>query len=118
MAIETCSLALNGQHNLFLDDSGNIATVTGLEACLQNCKTALLAQKNEMIYSMDEGIPTRATLWDQYLPSQFHTAAVATLDKVPGVLRVEAFDVSRNEDEFIYHATIKTEWGIGEIYNG
>lgn len=118
MAIETLSLALSSMHGLYLDDSGNLATVTGLDACLQNCETAMLAQRNEMIYAMDEGMPTRATVWDQYLPSQFQTAAVATIENVPGVVRVESFDLSRSGEHFIYIATIITQWGAGKITNG
>ena len=117
MATETLSLALDGR-NLCLDAAGNLTTKTGLAACLQNCETAMLAQLNEMIYAMDEGIPCRETLWDNYQPAQFQAAAVATIEGITGVLRVESFSVSRGDNEFNYTAVIVTEWGTGTINNG
>lgn len=118
MTTETLSLALDDANGLFLDAAGNLAVTTGLDACLQNCRTAMLAQREEMIYAMDEGIPTRGTLWDQYRPSQFQTAAVTTIENVPGVLRVSDFELSRNGEDFIYTATVVTEWGKGTVSNG
>ncbi|WP_058909742.1 hypothetical protein [Entomohabitans teleogrylli] len=114
---ETLSLALSGR-NLYLDVAGNLATKTGLSACLQNCETAMLAQRNEMIYAMDRGLPNRETLWDYYRPAQFQAAAISTIENVSGVLRVESFSVDRSENEFSYTAVIVTEWGTGAISNG
>ncbi|CNI48610.1 hypothetical protein [Yersinia pekkanenii] len=117
MAMTTLSLALNDKHRLYLDASGNLAVATDLDACLQNCKTAMLAQRNEMIYAMDEGIPYRETLWDQYRPAQFEAAARATLKAITGVKQVTSFSISRTGNDFYYSATIKTEWGTGAINN-
>ncbi|ABS48561.1 MULTISPECIES: hypothetical protein [Yersinia pseudotuberculosis complex] len=111
------SLALNDKHRLYLDAAGNLAVVTNLAACLQNCKTAMLAQRNEMIYAMDEGIPYRETLWDQYRPAQFEAAARTAIKAITGVKQITSFSIARAGNDFYYSATIKTEWGTGAINN-
>lgn len=115
MATETLSIALNGEHSLYLDAAGNLALVDNLEACLQDCKTAMLAQRAEMIYAMDEGIPYRQTSWDQYRPAQFEAAARAAVLAVPGVIRIDSFAFSFSNNVFSYVVVIVTDWGAGGI---
>lgn len=115
MATDTLSIALNGKHSLYLDAAGNLALANNLEACLQDCKTAMLAQRAEMIYAMDEGIPYRQTSWDQYRPAQFEAATRTTILSVPGVVRIDSFTFSFSGNVFSYTATIVTDWGTGDI---
>lgn len=115
MATETLSIALNGDHSIHLDAAGNLALARNLDACLQDCKTAMLAQRAEMIYAMDEGIPYRQTSWDQYRPAQFEAAARATILSVPGVVRINSFTFGFADNELSYAVTIVTDWGTGDI---
>lgn len=111
---DTLSIALNN-HSLFLDAAGNLALTSNLDACLQDCETAMLAQRSEMIYAMDEGVPYRQTSWDQYRPAQFEAAARTSLLAVNGVVRIRSFTFSFSGNTLSYSATIETEWGIGGI---
>lgn len=112
------TLGLNEQHDLYLNAAGDLVIKSDLDACIQNCKTAMLAQRGEMIYAMDEGIPYRSTLWDQYRPAQFEAAARSALLRVDGVLRINKFTIERSGNDFIYRAEIMTVWGIGTVTNG
>ncbi|TQI80004.1 hypothetical protein FHU10_5145 [Serratia fonticola] len=111
----TISISINDEHDIFLDDAGNLSLATDLQACLQDCKTAVLAQRGEMIYAMDEGLPTREIIWDSYRPAQFEAAARNAIMSMPGVLQVTQFSMTRQGDTFGYNATIETQWGKGTI---
>jgi|GEM_PF-3766126 len=111
----TLSISVNGDHDIFLDDAGNLSVSTDLDACMQNCETAVLAQRDEMIYSMDEGVPTQTAVWDLYRPAQFEAAARSAIMAMPGVLRITHFSMMRQADTFSYNATIETQWGKGTI---
>jgi hypothetical protein len=111
----TLSISVNDDHDIFLDAAGNLSLSADLEACQQGCETAVLSQRNEMIYAMDEGVPTQAAIWDLYRPAQFEAAARAAIMATPGVLRITQFSMARDGDVFSYNATIETEWGKGNI---
>lgn len=114
----TLTLALNDDHDLHLNAAGNLVVITDLEACTQNCETAMLAQLGEMIYAKDEGIPYRQTSWDQYKPAQFEARARLAISAVTGVEKITGFTISRDGNDLIYVATIQTQWGLGTITNG
>lgn len=112
------SLALTADRRLFIDNLGNVGQVSDLQAVIQNCETAMRAQLGEMYYNADEGVPTRATVWENYNPLQFIAAGRITLQRVPGVRRVLTFDVDRVDDVLLYTATIETIFGPGAVTNG
>lgn len=116
--METLSIDLNDQHTPYLDAAGNLAMISNHQACLQNCQTAMLAQRAEMYYAMDEGIPYRQTSWDRYRPAQFEAATRVAILSVPGVIRIESFSFGFTDNRFHYTATIVTNWGKGEIKHG
>lgn len=109
------SLAINGLNDIYIGADGNLAIVSARDAVLQNCATAMQAQRGEMQFDMGRGMPTRATVYDTYNPVQFIAAGRATLKVVEGVVSVEAFNISKTGEVMNYAATIKTIYGIGEI---
>lgn len=113
----TRTLASDANNDLVLDRLGNVSIVEGLEAVAANCKTAIQAQRGEMIYAFDKGMPTMATAWDRYNPIQFEAAARVILRAVPGVLGVDNFTVNRVGERLVYTATIRTTFG-GTVING
>lgn len=115
MTTDTLSISVNSDHDIFLDAAGNLAIASDLVACQQDCETAVLAQRSEMIYAMDEGVPTQAAVWDLYRPAQFEAAARSTILATSGVLRITQFSMARDGDAFSYNATIETQWGKGNI---
>lgn len=94
---------------------GNLTILSGLDAVLQNCSTAMRAQRNEMIYAQQDGMPMRATAFDQYLPKQFAAAGRVTLAAVDGVVKVQSFTVTSVNNTLRYAAVVKTIYGTGPL---
>lgn len=113
----TQTLASDANNDLVLDRAGNVLIATGRDAVAYNCKTAIQAQRGEMMFAVDKGMPTAATAWDRYNPIQFEAAARTILRAVPGVVGVDSFTVSRAADRLVYTATIRTIYG-GVTVNG
>lgn len=109
------SFAVDANNDLFLDASGNLAFVTGVNAVGQNCQTAVKAQRGEMILAMNKGMPTRATAWDQYNPSQFEAAVRSIILSVDGVLSITAFAMVKQDNDLKYVASIHTIYGPTQI---
>lgn len=112
------SLALDSDGKLYIDATGNVAQVTALDAIVQNCETAMRAQRGEMYFNADNGIPTRGTVWDRYNPLQFIAAGRLTLMAVEGVTAIDSFDIDRSGNTLTYTAVIQTQYGKGTITNG
>jgi hypothetical protein len=113
----TRTLASDANNDIILDRLGNVSIVSGLAAVAANCKTAIQAQRGEMIYAANKGMPTLATAWNRYNPVQFEAAARTILRAVPDVLGVDNFVVSRVGERLVYTATIRTTFG-GTVVNG
>jgi len=111
----TFSLALNANRDLFIGNDGRLATVSGMDAVLQNCDTAMRAQLGEMIYSMNKGVPYRQLLWDNYDPISWGAAAQATILAVDGVSSIVSFIMNKSGNIFSYSAIIATKYGQGQI---
>lgn len=94
-----------------LDDSGRLAIVTGARAVASDARSAMQAQRGEMILAMAEGMPTLEVAWSGYRPGQFEAAARAVLLRVPGVRSVERLTVSREGETLRYDAVISTDFG-------
>jgi len=99
------------RNDLYLDRDGGLAMDSGLAGVAANCRTAIQAQLGEMIFAMDEGMPTLATAWDNYNPVQFEAAARMILRSVPDVLEVPSFTVERAGGVLRYTARIRTAFG-------
>lgn len=112
------SLGLNSDGKLYVDNSGNIGQLTGLEEVVQGCETVMRAQLGEMYYNANSGIPTRGTIWDTYNPLQFIAAGRVALLTVAGVTGIQSFDVEVRDNVFTYTAVVITEYGKGTITNG
>lgn len=109
------SLTIDGNNDIYIGTDGDLAIVSDLDAILQNCRTAMQAQRGEMQYDTTRGMPNRDTVYDRYLPAQFVAAGRATLAAIDGVVSVDAFNVTRVDDILAYSATIKTIYGTGVI---
>jgi hypothetical protein len=105
------SIAINANGDMYLDASGNIAWVTGIDAVSQNSATAMRAQRNEMQYDQTGGMPMGATAFDTYDPVAFEAAARQVLLAVDGVTGVTAFSVTKSGNQLQYSATLSTIYG-------
>lgn len=102
------SLALNENNDLFADSSGNLALVSGTDATRQDCETVMRCQAGECVLNLQRGVPTAATIWDEWLPKQFEAAARAQLLTVPGVVSIQSFTLTRLGNVATYVAEILT----------
>lgn len=114
----TTTIASNGTQDLFLGADGNIPIRRDIDAVAQNCRTAMLAQRAEMIYHVNAGMPTRATAFNRLNAPQFEAAARSILTSVDGVNSVLSFEVTQTDDRVIYIANIETIYGIVAVTNG
>jgi hypothetical protein len=102
-------------NNDIITVNGNIRFLTGINAVLQNCKSAMLAQRGEMMYALTSGMPWRATTFDRYDPRQFEAAARDVLLGVTGVVSVLSFNMQAQNGVLTYATTIQTIYGNGVI---
>jgi hypothetical protein len=109
------SFAIDDKGDMYLTGSNDLAMVSGAAAVAQNCVTAMRAQKYEMQYAMQEGVPTAATAFEKYNPVAFEASARKVLKAVPGVVSVTAFSVKRVQNTLNYDATIQTIYGTTTI---
>lgn len=108
----------NTANDLVRGADGNLSIVSGLAAVALNCRSAMQAQRGEMVFAADRGIPTFGTVWNAYRPAQFEAAARAALRRVDGVLSIDEFTVTRAGDAFGYTATIRTAYGRAAVNGG
>jgi hypothetical protein len=113
----TQTLATDERNDLVLDRIGRVMMLSGADAVAANCRTAIQAQRGEMQFAADKGMPTFATAWNRYRPVQFEAAARTIIRAVPGVLSVESFTVQRRGEILGYTAVIRTIYG-GAVVNG
>lgn len=109
------TFAENENRDLFLGPDGNLAMTSQIDATALLCKSRIEAQRNEMIYAMNEGMPTRDTAWDRFNPNAFVAAARTILLATPGVVRVISFVLQHVENDLSYTAVILTDYGITTI---
>ena len=112
----TQTFATNETNDLYRGRDGNLAIVSGLEAVKQACQTAVKAQKNEMIYAYEAGMPDFAAIWvgsPNY--GQYRAALNVTLAGVDGVLSIEKISLERIKNRLAYQAVITTRYGSAVI---
>ena len=97
--------------DIYLDASGHLAVMTALDACMQNCQTAMLAVQGEMMYAADEGMPYSTVAWENYRPQLFEAAARSVLLQVEDVVGIISFTQSLTGNTLSYTATINTIYG-------
>lgn len=114
----TRTLATDAQNDITFDRSGDVLIVTGVAAVAANCRTAIQAQRGEMIYALDKGMPTAETAWNDYNPIQFEAAARVILKAVPDVLGVDSVTLERDGPTLRYTAVIRTIYGETAINGG
>lgn len=107
----TTTVAEDANRDMFLGADGNVAFLSAAPCIAQLTKSRIEAQRGEMIYAMDQGMPTRATAWDTFNPKQFEAAARSIILATPDVTNIESFDMTKQEDVLNYSATIKTIYG-------
>jgi len=108
--------AENENNDIYLGSDNKLAIKNGLSAVLQSAKAAVEIQKDEALYSQDNGMPNDFIIWSgtPNLP-QFEFFAKKQILNVSGVINIENFIVITVNNVLQYQATIKTIYGTGDI---
>lgn len=110
------TFATDANNDLYIANDGNLVIAQNLTAVLQACATAAKAQRGEMQYNLDLGIPNFDTVWNgtPNIP-QFEAALRTTLLNVEGVTQIKTLTVENRSNVLIYQAEIVTVYGQGVI---
>ena len=101
--------AENENRDPFIDpETGDMAIVTGAAAVAQLSKSRVEAQRNEMKYANNEGMPMFLTAFNQLNPSQFEAAARTIILATTDVTGIESFTMSSVDGVLSYTAVITT----------
>lgn len=105
--------------DMFADGDGNLAFALDVPGAANATslilKARVEAQRNEMRYAMNQGMPTRATAWDTFNPKQYEAAWRAIALATENVTGVTEFDMYRDGDTLNYSATITTTFGTSTV---
>lgn len=112
----TTALAIDGNNDFTLDATGNLATVSGLQAVIVLCKQAAQAQLGELVFDQTRGVPAQATVFSG-APNlaQYEAAIRAALQSVQDVTKVLSVTVKQSGGTLFYTATIQTPYGTTNV---
>ena len=104
--------AENANRDTYIDPAtGDQAILTGADAVAQLCKSRIEAQRGEMVYATDQGMPMRSTAFDTFNPHQFEAAARTIILGTQHVTGIESFSMYRDGNTLNYSAVITTAFG-------
>lgn len=108
----TTVISINGENDMHLDNTNNIALATGQIAVEQAAQTASLAQLEEMILFTTQGMPSFQAVWVGSPNLALYQAALAAaISQIFGVNSVDSLVVSQDGDNLNYTAEISTIYG-------
>lgn len=113
-------IAENANRDVYIDPTtGDIAILSDVvgnpAATAQLCKSRVEAQRGEMKYATDQGMPTKATAFDTFNPHQFEAAVRMIILDTPNVVSISSFSMYRDGDTLYYSTTIETTYGTATI---
>jgi len=113
------TFAVNEKNDIYLGNDGNmVITETSIEATLQVCEHYAKAQRGEMVYQIQEGVPYSQTAFDDLNINQFRGQLGQQLLRVMDVVEIESLEVTQNSEVLEYTALIQTVFGEGELNGG
>lgn len=106
------TIATDENNDIYLDEFGNLAVLTGIEAVAQVCRNKILTAYGELVYDTTAGIPYFETIFnDPPNIELFQNAVVEDLETMEDVVAVKSFEYSVNTDVLSYAAVIQTIYG-------
>lgn len=110
------TIARDENCDLYLDGSGNIALVSGLEAYAQIINAKMRTSLGELQLSMEKGVPYFQTVFsDKSMVPIWQNAVEEMLLKIPFVKEITLFDCKYEGDVLKYTAEIRTDNGTVTI---
>lgn len=108
--------ALNENNDIFLDETGQLKILSGIEEVEQNIITRVSTFKDEIFYDPDRGVAYRETVFASAanLVSFRRSLREQTL-LVNDVTDVTVLDVRQEGDQVFYEMEVTTTFGIRTI---
>ena len=106
--------AIKHYNDLYLDELGNIAMVSDLEALKNVIENVLRTQLGELQLNTQKGIPYFQTIFSHQTNVQYWKAyMVEAIENIDNVIRCESFEIDINNEKNLltYNSTIKTIYG-------
>lgn len=108
------TIAINENNDIYLDNAGNLAIKSGLDAMGDIFVNKSQTLKNELLYS-DKGIDYFNTIFSSpAYPDLFQNELTNQLEDTEATVSVESFEAETQDNVFKYTAKIQTEYG--ELY--
>lgn len=112
------TLQTNANNDLFINESGSIPTISGIDALSQIINERLTHLRSELRYSPESGIDYEQTLWigSPNILSFTRQARLAILS-LSDVDSIVSFDVVQDISSFSFSSVINTSFGQLEVNN-
>lgn len=112
----TTQIAVNSDNDIYIDSVGDLVITGGLEACMQGAQQAAQAQRGEMQYHLNRGVPNMRVVWSGH-PSaaQLRAAIRAEILLATDVTGVPALNVALRGEAAEYAAQVTSNFGTGTI---
>jgi copper chaperone CopZ len=112
---QNTTIAVGSKFDIYLDDNSNLAMLTGVDACQQDCQSAMQTMLREMPLDYTNGVPYFDTVFRQVNLNGFVSAGRQQLLDVPGVTEVKSFRASIANNVLTYNAQIATVYSPNAI---
>ena len=110
----TIQIGVNADNDIFLNELGNLVMVSDVIATMQAAQQAAQAQRGEMQYHLNRGVPTKELVWSGAPSAAQLRAAIRTeLMLTTDVTGVPALNVQLVGENAEYTAQITTVYGPG-----
>lgn len=108
----TTTFATNNDNDLYIGPDGNLVIVSGIQAVLQACQTAVKAQLGEMVLATNQGAPDFQVVWKgNPNPVQYEAALRSIFLGVAGVLDIIELQITSSNNILSYRAVIFVDLG-------
>lgn len=106
------TLAVNGQNDLYLGDTGSLAVARDADALAQVLAQYVRTLQNELPFDVTRGMPNLTTVW-RGVPNlpQYEAALRQRLLAAEGVRGIVSLETSRQGEAYSYVAVIRTVYG-------
>lgn len=113
------TFATNQNNDLYLDASGNLVIIEGLEALMQTINERVTTMLGELVLQTDRGMPNFDTIWNgsPNIP-QYNSVLQNAILSVDGVTDVVSITNIFRDNILYYRAVIQTIYGTGALING
>lgn len=110
----TIGIGVNANNDIFLDALGNLSMVADLTCAMQAAQQAVQAQRGEMQYHLNRGVPSLRVVWSGH-PSaaQLRAAIRQEILLTQDVTGVPSINVQLQGEDAVYTAQITTVYAPG-----